>query len=272
MLRILGIAVLCSSPAIARAYDCASSDLPTGAFTGSLDCSPTGGANVMQSTTAGLVTTLDCGTGRFGGSGNAVAHLTFWNDGAQDGFTCWGTTASGHAFCCREENFATTIEAQLHGGPGNDDLALAFHSGSGSDFDLRGFSGHDVDGFVYGKAGNDRITGSLDAGSAYTEELNGEDGADTILGRGGDDVINGGAGNDAVSAGPGADTVHGDNDDDLICTDGGADFNAGDAGNDTLLDPDGGTFDGGTGTGDTCTDPSAPGCDGSIIGFPACPI
>ncbi|MES2692617.1 MAG: hypothetical protein V4773_04025 [Verrucomicrobiota bacterium] len=259
---------------IAEAYDCAAPDVPTGAAPGSLDCSPTGGAQVCIPTTVGGVTTLDCGTGRFGGAGNAVAHLTYWNDGSQDGLTCWGTTASGDDFCCREENLAALVEADLHGAGGNDDLALAFHTPFGPDIDLRGWVGHTVIGYVFGKSGTDRITGSLDAGVLYTEELYGEGDADTILGRGGSDLIDAGGGNDQVSAGPGADEVYGGDGNDLVCMGiGTGELADGGLGDDVLYDPAAAStlYDGGAGT-DQCSTATDPGCEGPVVGVPVCPI
>ncbi len=275
MLRLIAGLVMLTVTPIAEAYDCAAADVPTGAVPGSFDCSPTGGAEVCIPTTVAGVTTLDCGTGRFGGAGNAVAHLTYWNDGAQDGLTCWGTTASGDDFCCREENLAANIDAELHGAGGNDDLALAFRAGLGPDIDLRGWVGHTVVGYVFGKSGTDRITGSLNGGGGlYREELYGEGDSDTILGRGGDDIIYAGAGDDQVTAGPGRDTVYGEDGNDLVCMGAGTlEIAVGGNDDDVLYDPIAAstTYDGGPGT-DECSTVTDPGCDLPVAGIPACPI
>jgi Ca2+-binding RTX toxin-like protein len=87
---------------------------------------------------------------------------------------------------------------------------------------------------IYGGAGNDTITGSLDDNS-----LVGGSGNDTIDAGVGKDDLEGGVGNDTLTAGDGADYVDGSvGDDTLHLTDGGADTGFCGDGNDNAVDHD----------------------------------
>ncbi|MCH7628542.1 MAG: hypothetical protein IH997_07470 [Proteobacteria bacterium] len=105
---------------------------------------------------------------------------------------------------------------------------------------------------IEGNAGANLLVGSshddrLDGG-AGNDHLSGGDGADTLAGALGDDTINGGAGNDRLDGGAGNDSLAGGLGDDRIDAGAGEDALSGGDGADTLFGRDGfDTIDGGAG-------------------------
>ena len=79
------------------------------------------------------------------------------------------------------------------------------------------------------------VLASIEAlgGSAFADSLTGDAGANTLWGRGGNDVLTSGAGADSLYGEAGADTLQGGDGDDLLIGGGGADALNGGAGTDT---------------------------------------
>ena len=190
-----------------------------------------------------------------------------------------GSTASDNVFGGQGAD-------RLEGGGGDDTLA----GGAGADV-LDGGDGAD---HLYGGAGNDLLIGgagydyaryddatsgvivslqpgvtvgtgdaAFDAligieglvGSAYGDQLYGDDGANTLFGLSGDDVLIGGAGADDVRGGDGNDSLYGGIGADTLRGDGGFDYARYDtsaAG--VVIDLVNGRGDGGDATGDTLFD------------------
>lgn len=117
----------------------------------------------------------------------------------------------------------------LHGGQGDDIV----HGGRDDDF-VFGDLGDDL---VFGDLGNDLVDGGegndmLWGGQGAVSDM--ADGADTLVGGGGDDFVNGNGGNDAIDGGVGRDTIHGGQGDDVIFGSHGDDLIFGDMGDDVL--------------------------------------
>lgn len=204
----------------------------------------------------------------------------------------WGQDADGVDFGCPVTD-PTIVEIVIKGSTEDDTLSFLYTSG-GTTYRLENlFSTSTVTGIIIGGEGDDVINGSnYGTGTAYTEELHGEDGedtidanagadvvtggdnddtidggsgADTILGGAGNDTIRGGAdadlidggsGGDDIAGGIGIDTIYGSSGSDAICgdTDDDALLHGG-ADTDTVYGPDAGdVVVGGTGSGDVCDD------------------
>ncbi len=120
-------------------------------------------------------------------------------------------------------------------------MPRAYYEGTPGD-DLRhGYS--NVKNILYGRAGNDRLTGAN-----LEDTLHGEEGNDWISSGDGDDFVNGGSGDDKIEAGCGNDTIVGGEGSDLICGEEGNDSIWGDEGSDFLQGGDGDdTIHGGAG-------------------------
>ena len=103
---------------------------------------------------------------------------------------------------------------------------------------------------TYGTAEGDTLVGIENlTGSAYNDELAGNDGGnvlrglggfDTIIGHGGDDIIHGGDLGDSLSGGDGADDLHGDGGNDGLDGGAGNDILSGGVGRDKLIGASGG--------------------------------
>ncbi|MHC4696222.1 MAG: calcium-binding protein, partial [Planctomycetota bacterium] len=123
------------------------------------------------------------------------------------------------------------IAAEIHGGPGNDNLVAgsgpATLYGDGGDDDLVGGSGND---HLVGGEGNDTIHGGRG-----DDEAEGGQGDDHIFGEGGHDTIRCGIGRDDASGGRGNDQVYGEGDDDWLTGDEDDDLLVGGEGNDNGL-------------------------------------
>jgi len=108
----------------------------------------------------------------------------------------------------------------------NDNVALS-NSSSLSAAGLRSYNGFDS---VRGLDGDDSIGGT----DTFADNINGNQGKDTIFGFSLNDILRGGRGNDYVNGGLGNDIVNGNNDNDLIDGDFGDDTVRGGRDRDTL--------------------------------------
>ena len=141
----------------------------------------------------------------------------------------------------------------LHGDAAGDVLAGVdgIIGSSGADtlvgFDGQGFSGDVYTNVFYGgagadsldgKGGNDILYGGADAdtilGGSGDDSLSGGEDADRLYGGAGADTLSGDAGADSLSGGDGADTLGGGSGDDTLSGDAGADSLSGGAGSDLL--------------------------------------
>ena len=116
---------------------------------------------------------------------------------------------------------------------------------------------------IHGRGGDDVINGSDSTSGNYEEtffcgdgadQVNGDDGDDIIFGQGGDDVLEGDAGDDVLDGGIGNDTLNGGSGDDTLTGGDGDDALKGEDGEDHICDtagdsvcasPDGNTLIGG---------------------------
>ncbi|HEX8323817.1 MAG TPA: choice-of-anchor Q domain-containing protein [Tepidisphaeraceae bacterium] len=118
-----------------------------------------------------------------------------------------GTASADDVHVWTPTGRAGTIRVRLAGGVRNfnySDLMVTgvrIDAGNGDDVVVAAV---DVPIYVYGGAGNDRITGG-----SNNDTLSGGLGNDTLSGGAGNDLLNGHGGNDLLNAGPGADRVHG---------------------------------------------------------------
>ena len=147
----------------------------------------------------------------------------------------------------------------LDGGDGDDD-ADYYHSSEGVTIDLGGKT--DKDGYITGHSGGyaegDRLKGIENIyGSKLGDNITGDDGENTIVGRAGndtlsggddddriygndgDDTIRGGADEDRLFGGDGDDTIYGGSNDDVIFGGAGNDILIGDGGHDHLYGDEG---------------------------------
>ena len=83
------------------------------------------------------------------------------------------------------------------------------------------------------------IAYNLIEGTNDSEVLNGTEGPDLILAKGGSDVVNGHGGNDCIDGGNGSDALHGQGGNDVILGGNGSDAIQGNEGNDWLYGQDG---------------------------------
>jgi Ca2+-binding RTX toxin-like protein len=149
----------------------------------------------------------------------------------------WGYGGSDAIIVSGDGPYAT-ISAAIHGGPGDDQLALNFDgslwAGDGNDAlilsnafrgevyaglgdDVAYCLGENIEAVVYGEEGNDVLNAGnnnyglfiyggsghdLLQGSPYADYLDGGNGRDTIHGGGGNDTISGGNGDDRFFASP----------------------------------------------------------------------
>lgn len=170
----------------------------------------------------------ECDLTRNGGTSSGNLTAVYGYGGSYD-YSVWGDDAAGNAFCCQVTN-TSLDQVMALGGSGGDTLAFTYSTG-GTTYNL---SAHPsallVRGLAFGRGGDDTITGSGQSLGTYRDELQGDDGDDTIAGGNGNDTIFGGEDNDTLQGDDGDDTLHGDP---------GADDIAGGNGNDTLLGDDG---------------------------------
>ena len=179
----------------------------------------------------------ECDLTRNGGTSSGNLTAVYGYGGSYD-YSVWGDDAAGNAFCCQVTN-TSLDQVMALGGSGGDTLAFTYSTG-GTTYNL---SAHPsallVRGLAFGRGGDDTITGSGQSLGTYRDELQGDDGDDTIAGGNGNDTIFGGEDNDTLQGDDGDDTLHGDP---------GADDIAGGNGNDTLTgDGDDDLLDAGAG-------------------------
>lgn len=203
-------------------------------------------AAVLVSSPA-LATTLDAGCGAIcsidaaqnvtcdaaliGCTGGAVITVSTTADDTWSVFmSCPTTTGTASGTCGID---ATTpvdpLVLNLSGTSMADDIALTGIVGSQVTSSVRSVLS------VYGRQGDDLITGAGVSKSTYLEYLEGGRGEDVVLGGNGDDVVRGGPGNDHVDGGSGEDVVGGGLGDDIVLGNGSRDFLFGDDGNDLLV-------------------------------------
>ncbi|MEL7100079.1 MAG: calcium-binding protein [Pseudomonadota bacterium] len=125
------------------------------------------------------------------------------------------------------------VSGAVDGGFGDDSL----YGGDLGD-DLRGEEGAD---FIVGRAGDDTLSGGLG-----DDTVLGGSGADNLQGVAGSNVLNGQDGNDVLVAGIGNNRMFGGNGDDTLTANEGNDILRGDAGNDVFVFQS--VFDTGTGS------------------------
>lgn len=137
--------------------------------------------------------------------------------------------------------FAGRGGSTVRGYAGNDtligsDLEDFLDGGAGRDR----ITGNDGADTIWGAAGNDTLRGGgmgdVILGGADHDFIMGEDGDDRLSGQTGNDMILGGAGNDTINGGPGHDYLVGDAGDDRIFGLEGDDRLIGGEGNDLLID------------------------------------
>jgi len=198
-----------------------------------------------------------------------------------EGFSAWGTDASGGDFCCTHDP-ADLREVVVLGGSAGDDISLIYDV-----YELEVGDSGSLAVQVWGGSGDDDIKGSSCTDSAYSESLNGQEDDDFIYGGGGADDIAGGAGADRIDAGPGddvvygglgddvivgsagADTLYGQRGEDVICGGVGEDRLYGNPGDDTIWDADESfTADGGADF-DTCSPYDPAFCESELTLLPA---
>ncbi len=115
---------------------------------------------------------------------------------------------------------SSNLEGWLYGGGGDDRLY-------GSDSQEGGYrehlSGDDDDDIIHGNHGDDVIRGHAGNDELYGEQgvdsIDGYGGSDLIFGGTGDDLLHGGDGNDCITGGGGIDTIRGQDGDDYLCGD-----------------------------------------------------
>ncbi|MEC9345728.1 MAG: tandem-95 repeat protein [Pseudomonadota bacterium] len=132
----------------------------------------------------------------------------------------------------------------------SDGLAFLFSAGNDTvDFDTVSAAAFESQSFQDALAGDDLVTLPADSATATTAgflegtAFAGNDGADTIIGQGLDDIIDGGAGDDVIVGGGGADSIDGGADIDTVdySVDGGESGITVDLGTGTATDSSGNT-------------------------------
>ncbi|OKH30228.1 hypothetical protein NIES2119_31335 [[Phormidium ambiguum] IAM M-71] len=147
-----------------------------------------------------------------------------------------------------KDNITVNVEAELHGGAGNDNLIGGTKGdrlfgdaesdrllGSNGDDTLEGGENNDK---LYGEEGNDLLQGDsgddfLDGG-ADSDQLFGGDGEDQLYGGLGQDSLDGGGDNDRLFGGKDNDLLYGKAGNDLLSAGEGDDILDGNEGNDAL--------------------------------------
>lgn len=145
-----------------------------------------------------------------------------------------------------DDDPATAIQLEIHGGAGNDVITAVNPSSAGGAL-LRGGEGMDTitggrgSDTIFGDGGNDKIFGAPDElFNNLSDVIFGGAGNDEIYGTNNPDKISGDAGDDMIFAGAGADTIYGGADNDTIDAGFGDDLVFGDDGDDDLFGGDDG--------------------------------
>lgn len=171
-------------------------------------------------------------------------------DGSGDPYA-YGTIDVGGTdtkFCCDGTDMGTTSAVDVEIYMDNDDDVICLLDGSvGSCLnEIVGLQMWDAPAYVEGGRGDDEI--HTCPSGAYSDEVLGENGHDTIYTYDGVDDIDGGIEHDTIDAGDGNDTVDGGDGNDNIVGGSGEDTLLGGPGIDTMRGGgDGDTVDGGTG-------------------------
>lgn len=137
-------------------------------------------------------------------------------------YEAWGDV-NGTLFCCHSTTGYSPTQVLVVGSDYGDELRFNFSAGT---YYLAPTSSSTTQGEIRGGLGNDYVVGSESTLSTYTDLLQGEENADTILaglgddtcyGGDDDDTVGGGAGDDYIEGGAGDDTLTGgDGDDDMF--------------------------------------------------------
>lgn len=130
--------------------------------------------------------------------------LTLVGTGGNDGFEF---EHNGHMLQSWDP-FWTTVNVTVNAGGGDDQISLP-HNNIAHAFTVNGEGGADT---VIGSP----LMDVMDGGPG-NDALFGEGGPDAIFGNDGDDLIEGGDDNDSLDGGPGVDTVYGDAGNDIVC-------------------------------------------------------
>jgi len=152
------------------------------------------------------------------------------------------------AIALSADDDTVNVEAELHGGGGNDNLSGGTKGdrlfGDAGDDRLVGGSGNDTlaggenNDKLYGEEGNDLLQGDtgndfLDGG-ADSDQVFGGNGEDQLYGGLGEDSLDGGENNDQLFGGANSDRLYGKAGDDILAGEEGDDILEGNEGNDAL--------------------------------------
>ncbi|GEM_PF-3063857 len=137
-------------------------------------------------------------------SGVVVSHY----NGSSRTLSAWGTTSNGEDFCCTadvtDDDLVGANTVFLHGTSIDDDVA--FRDGAET---LQSADFESLSGLIEAGDGADQILGSHETAKNYTEDLDGQEGDDTIQAGQGNDTCYGGADDDVIDGGLGSDVIDG---------------------------------------------------------------
>lgn len=172
--------------------------------------------------------TLTCSVASASGPSEVVVVTDYTSD---SNFEAWGydSSSSTGLFCCSiaTSGISTVV---IEGGDSGDSLRFEWAAHT---YNLTAPNNSQILGQINGNDGNDLIRGADDS-AGYTEQLNGNDFPDTIVGGGGADTISGGSGDDVLNGGGGDDVMDGGSGDDIIIGGLGDDVMDGGDGNDSM--------------------------------------
>jgi len=181
-------------------------------------CDPSGGGlSVCTQDGTGLVTCSAKGT---------ITHFMSYigvYDAIDDGYLFYGVDMQNHDFCCPIDDAVTPVTGVTMSATSNNDILAFIDSGTGDMMETNPATSSAFVAIINGGDGDDNIVGSDSSGTYYFEQLNGDDGGDTIDGGGGNDVIHGGNQNDTIDGGDGNDFIYGDANIDTITAGNGND-------------------------------------------------
>lgn len=166
-------------------------------------------------------------------------------------YEAWGDV-DGTLFCCHSTVGYSPTQVLVTGSDYGDELRFTW---SGGTYNLAPSGSSTTQGEVRGGLGNDLVVGSDSTLATYTDLLQGDENADTILAGLGDDVCYGGPDDDTIGGGAGDDYIDGGSGDDTLTGGTGDDDMYGGAGRDLMGGgDDDDDMDGGTGGDVMCGD------------------